>query len=663
MPIRGEATALAVGDGRWAMGWEAVLDTTLLTELEWLPTCADFRNDCRRIVGGEGSVGADLRRLAGHALSTTQLQRLAALLDELEGGDRSFEPLTRLKVGLIGTGTLSLIGPVIRATGLRHGLLVECVVADYGQVEREALDPGSTINRAGCDVVLLSLDHRGLPIGQPATDGQDAAARIESSIATLRTVCRGIRANTRARLVVQTLAAPAENLFGSFDAGWVGSVQSMVAALNRAIVAEGEDASTFLLDAAHLANTVGLAAWHDPAQWNIAKFPFSAELLPLYADRVCRLLGAMQGKARRALVLDLDNTLWGGVIGDDGLHGIVLGEGEATGEAFLHVQRLALALRSRGVILAVCSKNNDEIARLPFASHPDMVLRAEHIASFKANWHDKASNIRAIAAELSLGLDAFVFLDDNPVERELVRHYLPEVAVPELPEDPAYYARTLAFAGYFEATSFSQEDRARADYYRANVERAALMEASSGIDDFLAGLQMRAMLQPFDMLGRARICQLILKSNQFNLTTRRYTEAEIAKLEQDPAVFTLQVRLTDRLGDNGMVSAVICRQTLSDTWTIDTWLMSCRVLRRGVERLVLKELVEQARARGIGTLVGIFRPTARNGMVKDHYPDLGFAAMGTGEDDGTLWSLPTDVVVEAPWIKAVRPAAADGLAA
>jgi FkbH-like protein len=631
-----------------------MMNSALYAGLGWLADCKDFRGNYRDIAECSEPAGAALRRLATHGLSAPQLQRIATLIGDLKARGQSTAPLVPLKLGVLGTGTLSLVDPVIRGTAPRHGFTVDCVMAEYGQVEQGALDPGSTINRADCDVVLVAFDYRGLPLGQAATDEQDAGDRVERSIETLRSVCRGVRANSNAQVILQTLVPAPETLFGSLDSCWAGSVQSMVAAFNRAIVAECRDASVFLLDTAHLANTVGLANWHDPGQWNLAKFTFSAELLPLYADHVCRLLAAMHGKSRRALVLDLDNTLWGGVIGDDGLHGIIVGEGEATGEAFLNVQRLALTLRERGVVLAVSSKNTDEIARTPFADHPDMLLQQDHFASFRANWEDKASNIRAIAEELALGLDAFVFLDDNPAERELVRLYLPEVAVPELPEDPALYARTLAAAGYFEAVAYSQEDRARADAYKANAQRASLMSSANGIDDFLSGLQMQVTVQPFDVVGRSRIQQLIVKSNQFNLTTQRYTEAEIAEMEADPKIFTLQVRLKDRLGDNGMISVVICREAGADTWEIDTWLMSCRVLRRGVETMVLKEIVEQAREHGIRTLIGTYRPTPRNALVKGHYAELGFTFENEDEAGETRWSLATDTPVEAPWFDVVR---------
>ena len=296
--------------------------------------------------------------------------------------------------------------------------------------------------------------------------------------------------------------------------------------------------------------------------------------------------------------------MWGGIIGDDGIEGIVLGQGNATGEAYLEVQRTALALRDRGVVLAVSSKNDDATARLPFRGHTEMLLQEDHIAVFQANWDDKATNIAAIASALSLGTDAMVFLDDNPVERGLIRKSLPEVAVPELPPDPAYYARTLSAAGYFEGIAFSTEDAARGDAYQANARRVELRERVGDLEGYLASLEMQIDFRPFDAPGRARIAQLVNKSNQFNLTTRRYNEAEIAAIASDPACFTLQVRLVDTFGDNGMIGVNVCREISAAEWEIDTWLMSCRVLGRRVEQMVLREILQHARGRGVERIAG-----------------------------------------------------------
>jgi FkbH-like protein len=268
-----------------------------------------------------------------------------------------------------------------------------------------------------------------------------------------------------------------------------------------------------------------------------------------------------------------------------------------------------------------------------------MLLKLEHIAVFQANWNDKATNIQAISEELSLGLDAFVFLDDNPVERELVRRLLPQVAVPELPDQPAEYARTLAAAGYFEAIALSVEDLKRAGFYQDNAKRATLQRQVGGVEAYLDSLEMTITFQPFDATGRARIVQLINKSNQFNLTTRRYTEPEVIEAENDPKVFTLQVRLEDRFGDNGMISVVICRPGEDGVWVIDTWLMSCRVLGRKVEHMVLRKILEEARAAGIRKVRGTYRPTDRNKLVSEHYAMLGFTKISDESGGLTLWEL------------------------
>ena len=385
-----------------------------------------------------------------------------------------------------------------------------------------------------------------------------------------------------------------------------------------------------------------------------AKLPFSDQYVPLYADHVGRLLAAMRGKARRCLILDLDNTLWGGVIGDDGLEGIKLSQGDATGEAHLTVQQLALTLRDRGIVLAVSSKNTDSVARRPFKEHPDMLLKEEHLAVFQANWEDKATNIRAIAESLSLGLGSLVFLDDNPVERELIRRELPEVAVPELDDDPAQFARTLAAAGYFEALHYLDEDRQRASMYQTNARRLGAMQQMGDMDSYLRSLDMRLVVSDFDPTTRARVTQLINKSNQFNLTTRRYTEAEVAALESTPGVMTLHARLVDRFGDNGIICVVICRAGSRSVWTIDSWLMSCRVLGRKVEQAVLNEVLLRARASGIDTLVGVYRPTDRNAMVRDHYRKLGFQQIVARDESATTWELDTGTASQETPIRVER---------
>jgi FkbH-like protein len=289
-------------------------------------------------------------------------------------------------------------------------------------------------------------------------------------------------------------------------------------------------------------------------------------------------------------------------------------------------------------VIAVSSKNHDEVARKPFKDHPEMLLKEDHLAIFQANWSDKASNITAISEELALGLESFVFLDDNPAERNIVRQTLPQVAVPELPADPAYFGRVLLASGYFEAVALSDEDRKRAAFYQDNARRVALQKNVADIHAYLISLDMVMTVQPFDEIGRARIAQLISKSNQFNLTTRRYTEIEVAEAEADRNCMTLQIRLADTFGDNGMICVIICRRQGRD-WHIDTWLMSCRVLGRRVEEATLQEILFQARRAGIDSLIGTYRPTERNSLVEKHYEKLGFTLLEKKDDGTTVWRM------------------------
>jgi FkbH-like protein len=607
--------------------------------LAWLPRHPeDFSSLCRGILASTEDLGTRLQWLASHALDEIQLNQLARQVARAREAGHSLAPLTPFKLGLISNANADFIYPALVATALRHGIALECIATPFGQLAQQALSSDSEIKAAQPDAVLIAADFRGLPLRPTPGDAAAAEATVAQLLDHMAALREGIKRDSKTICILQTIARPAEPYFGSLDLVMPGTLRHLIDAVNRGIASSIAGTEDVLLDVAALAETVGLAEWHSPIEWNLAKVPFASAFLPLYADHVCRLIAALRGKGRRCLILDLDNTLWSGVIGDDGVEGIVIGQGDPTGEAHLTVQQTALSLRDRGIVLAVSSKNDDEIARLPFRSHPEMVLREEHIAVFQANWNDKATNIKAIAEELSLGLDAMVFLDDNPTERGLVRRLLPQVAVLELSEDPSLYARTLMASGYFEAVTFSAEDRDRADFYRDNARRVALQKQAGDVDAYLASLEMVISFRPFDDLGRARITQLINKSNQFNLTTRRYTEAEVRDVGRDPDCYTLQVGLTDIYGNNGMISVVICRTNRSD-WHIDTWLMSCRVLGRRVENAILRELVAEARRRGIDRIIGAYRPTTRNKMVEDHYAKLGFSMMERREDGTVLWEL------------------------
>jgi FkbH-like protein len=624
----------------------------LYKELSWLPKAPpDFSSRCKELAANSADFGKQARAMATHALDERQLSRLGRIIQDALLRSQSLAPLIPFRLGLIGNGTLDLIAPVLVGTAARHGFALECITGMYDQFLQDALLADSKLNQARPDAVLIALDHRGLSV-QPAPGNETAAEQtVDAAARLVDTIRAAVSRNSGAPCIVQTLAAPPEGLFGSFDRALPGTARHLVDWLNRRIAQSVLQSSDMLLDVAGIAETVGLADWHSPPLWNLAKLPFADAYVPLYAEHVVRIIGAMRGKSRRCLVLDLDNTMWGGVIGDDGMEGIKIAQGDPTGEAHLSLQQLALALRERGVVLAVSSKNTDSVARQPFKEHPDMLLKEEHIAVFQANWEDKASNIRAIAKELALGLESLVFLDDNPAERSLIRRELPEVAVPELDEDPANYARTLAAAGYFEAIGFSEEDRVRAEMYQGNARRLGLQSQTADIESYLRSLEMRIIFGSFDGKTRARVTQLINKSNQFNLTTRRYSEPQVQQLEADPKAMTLHARLVDKFGDNGIIGVIICRTTSPDIWTIDTWLMSCRVLGRRVEQAVLAEILKQARSLGIKKLVGVYRPTDRNGMVRDHYGKLGFKQVQDDADGTTLWELFTNAEIdEAPMI-------------
>ena len=602
-------------------------------DLDWLqPAPADFCAGLK-FDPADPQLGARLQQLALHRLDSTMAGAFGRAVSRLIRAGANVAPLSPFTLGILSNATMDILADELVAGAARQGIALKVIAAPYDTVDQEALDPASTINTAKCDAVLLAVDHRWL--GLTAFTPQGSAAKIESARARLEQAVRAIAAASGAPCILQTVPVPPAEAFGSYERRVRGSVRAMVDEINAEIVKLADETGSYVFDAAALAERCGTELWFDPQRWNLYKLPFAVKCSGIYADWLGRLIGAIRGKSRKCLVLDLDNTLWGGVVGDDGVEGLKIGQGSAAGESFLAVQTYALELRERGIILAVCSKNNDETARQPFRTHPDMALREEHITVFQANWIDKASNLEAIARQLNIGLDALVFLDDNPAERAHVRAALPMVAVPELPADPSWYVRSLVQAGYFEAVAFSQEDIDRVASYTAEAKRAEVKLQARDLGDYLGSLGMQIAFAPFDAQGRSRIAQLINKSNQFNLTTRRYTEAEVAAAETDRQVFTLQVRLKDRYGDFGMIGVIVGRpvaETARRVLELDTWLMSCRVLGRKVEEAMLRETVHHARLAGFEALAGAYQPTAKNNMVAEHYDKLGFTLTGTDAD-------------------------------
>jgi len=534
--------------------------------------------------------------------------------------------------------------PAIRVAFMRRGIWAEIYTNPFGQYLQDLMDAGSALHAFKPNVVLFAFDARhALGRANAARDAAAADRAVEDAADQCAHVWDMARQAFACPIIQQTILPLFPALLGNNEHRLPGSPQAMTQRINQRIRRRADEAGVDILALDARATEDGIASWHDPVLWHRAKIEIAPPMSPLYGDLVARIVAAQRGRSYKCLVLDLDNTLWGGVIGDDGIEGIVLGQGSAEGEAFIAFQNYAQRLSERGIILAVCSKNDEKIALTPFASHPDMVLKRSSFAAFVANWTDKAANLRAIAAEINIGLDALVFADDNPFERNLVRRELPMVAVPELPEDAAFYAQCIADGGYFESVRMTAEDFSRAGQYQANAEREFARQATSDLPAYLKSLEMEMRVTPFDALGQARITQLINKTNQFNLTTRRYAERDVEAAMADKDTVTFQIRLTDKYGDNGMIAVVIAKPSpRPGELMIDTWLMSCRVLGRQVEQATLNLLVDEARRRGYRAVIGEFRPTEKNGLVRDHYAKLGFEEDGTDDAGGSFWRLPIE---------------------
>jgi FkbH-like protein len=612
--------------------------------MSWLPIAANFRDDLRAALD-QAKPSDAVERLAALAgqrlgfLETAQLDRALARLDLKEAP--GFAPI---RLAILASSTVDHLPPAIRVAGLRRRLLIEVHSGAYGQYRQDLLDPASALHQFKPQAVLFSLSAReaiaSVPVTAARAEVDDAIGRF---VAELRSLWRKAREIGGAAVIQQTFMDVSEPLFGGYDRIVPGAPSAVVARLNDRLAAAAAEDGALLLDVARSSQRDGIDAWFDVGRWLQGKLEIAPQAAPFYGDLAARILAAQRGLSKKCLVLDLDNTLWGGVIGDDGLDGIVLGEGSAAGEAHLALQRYAKQLKERGVILAVCSKNDAKIAEAAFRDHPEMALRRADIAAFQANWDDKAQNLKAIAAKLNIGVDSLVFVDDNPIERARIRQSLPMVAVPEMPDDPAHYVRCLADAGYFEAVAFTADDRNRAEQYAANAEREALLGAAESMDEFLRGLKMTAVYGSFTAVDHARVVQLINKTNQFNTTTRRYAGEEITKIMDDRDSLTLQFRLLDRVGDNGLVSTMILRPTVAadEVLEIENWVMSCRVFGRELEFEAMNIAVEAARERGARALVADYIPTAKNDVISKLFPSLGFVEIDrpASKNGATRWRL------------------------
>ncbi len=623
-----------------------------LPDLYWLLPVSDFDaalRDLKQAGAPSTGLAAQFADLANRRLDFLQTARLDRVLQRRLAEVASLDDLPgRLKLALLASGTIDHLIPAIRIAGLRRGLLVDCYVAPYGQYAQDLLNPASELRQFAPDVVFFSFDAFAAVPQLPSHQGRDQVeAEIESRIAELRDLWRLARDDLQAAVIQQTVLNRAPPVFGQFEMRVPASPGALIRRFNLVLAEAAAEDNALLLDLDWCVDQIGMNRLGDEMLWHHAKQEVSPAIAPLVGDLLGRQLAAIRGLSRKCLVLDLDNTLWGGVLGDDGLDGIVLGQGSALGEAYLAFQRYVKRLSERGIVLAVSSKNDPGTVAEAFERHPEMALGLSDFAAMEVNWEDKPSAVQRIAQTVNLGLDALVFFDDNPAERTLMRETLPEVAVPEFPDSPEHYARSLVDAGYFEAVSFTADDQLRAQQYVANRERGKLQAKATDMEGFLRNLDMEIQIDSFDRLNLARITQLINKTNQFNLTTRRYNESEVWAMAEDPTTATFYVRLKDRFGDNGIISVVIGRFNSSGdepVMEIDSWLMSCRVLGRRVEYAVLDALVKAALAKKATALVGEYIPTARNDLVREHYSELGFAPVDAPEQGNghTRWIMPLE---------------------
>jgi FkbH-like protein len=592
------------------------------------------------LAGRESLDFHELRRLSAYDFGMTGLRRVGrsvlAYLEKFPEGEKIAEAGLVLQRALVlSTATFSHMSEMLVGAGLRHGVVVVPTIVEY----EDALAWSHRSSVASkFDVAIVCQNSRSLRNSQSYGSFDAEKEFVGERLQETKLLVNRLQDDFASKVLLQTLEEDQSVPSSLLDVGLANTHRRLVRNYNDGLGFIAAELGILVYDLASVASMIGIKQWWPGRYLHSAKLPFSMECVPLYLDGVTKLIALSCGKSKRVLVLDLDNTLWGGVVGDDGLEGLKLGQGDALGEAHLAIQRYVLELKNKGILLCVSSKNNHELAIEVFRSHPDMLLKETDITSFQINWGDKSKSLEIVASELQIGLESFVFIDDNPVERKLVRDRLPMVAVPELSADPSDWPVILNSAAYFEQSTLTTEDINRHKFYAGEQKRRQVAADSKGGPDFLRSLQMELQVSSFDPVSMKRIAQLVAKSNQFNLTTLRYSEAELIRLNLDPMCVCFQARLSDIFGDNGMISVMVAKQKES-IMDIDLWVMSCRVIGRSVEDALLNLLVSEAKKRGVNAIRGKFLATARNQIVSDLYQRLGFSNTDSSVEN---WLLSVD---------------------
>jgi FkbH-like protein len=550
------------------------------------------------------------------------------------------EGLQPLRIAVLGGTTTNEVVDLMELFLLESGFKPVFHQSEYGRFYEDAVQDPADLIAFKPDIVYLHTSCLNVQSVPPVNCSEEEfEGYVEAEARRYRQIWKSIEQNVSAQIIQNNFETPPYAILGNFDAVSSGGAVRYFMALNMEFArAAAADPRLLLQDIHSLSARMGTEQWFDWDRYFSYKILTTTEANVAIARSLTSLVRAVYGKSRKVLVLDLDNTLWGGVIGDDGVDRIQIGRETPVAEAYTAFQEYCLSLQRRGVLLAVCSKNDEDVAKSGF-EHPSSVLKLEHISCFKANWEPKHENILAIAKELNLGTDSFVFVDDNPAERAIVAAQIGGIAVPEVGAEVSRYAAILEAGRYFEPISMSKEDLSRTALYEANAARASSEAQFANYGEYLDSLEMQAEIAEFKPVYLERITQLTNKTNQFNLTTRRYTQADIETIAADPNYIGIYGRLLDRFGDNGLVSILLGRRE-GDELELDLWLMSCRVLKRDMEQAMLDVLVERARAANIRTLKGFYLPTKKNGMVANHYEKLGFTPVSLdSETNASAWSL------------------------
>ena len=549
-----------------------------------------------------------------------------------------------IRIALVGDTAIQFLATAIKGMGVERGYQVDLFEAEYNQVERQFMDPTSDLYGFDADFIVVFQSTHKLGEKHSLCTVESQASLAEERIDFVSSVVSN-PAFASKMIIYFNYPEIEDTVFGSYANKVESSFTYQVRKLNYELMKLAEQyANLFICDIAAVQNKLGRDVMFAPNVYTSTEMVLSIDAIPFVASRIMDIIAAVKGQFKKCLILDLDNTVWGGVIGDDGLEGIQLGHGLGIGKAFTEFQMWVKKLRQRGVIICVASKNNEETAKEPFEKHPDMVLKLDDIAVFQANWETKVDNIRTIQKILNIGFDSMVFLDDNPFERNIVRENIPGITVPELPEDPGEYLEYLYSLNLFETASYSNADKDRTKQYQVEAKRVSLQKTFANEADFLKSLNMVSVVSGFTKFNTPRVAQLSQRSNQFNLRTVRYTEADIEAYANDPDVIDLSFTLEDKFGDNGLIAVVIMKKQDEETLFVDTWFMSCRVLKRGMENFTLNTMVEKAREKGYKRIVGEYIPTLKNKMVENHYDQLGFTLVD--DQDTKRYCLELDSYLE-----------------